>query len=294
MRVILLGDVHAFARRLPWRHWFSKCAAGWLNMRFNPNRKFNFDLWPGTLQYIRTLQPDWVLGSGDLTQLALPVEFTQVLEPWRQILGQPRTWIVPGNHDRYTLRSVTEQTFEQCVGDWAPASYPAWVKLSEHWYVLALDTTSTPSLDATGAVGTAQLQAIASELSRFTAQDGLLVLTHYPMLLPDARHDKPGHLLRDAQALRQVLAQSPARLIYLHGHVHEPWSWRCTEEDLPRLHCLNAGCPTRCSPAFPQGQGFWELILPSPGETAAQGNQSVILRRHRRVQDQWRIEQTVI
>ncbi len=284
MRVIFLGDIHAFDPCLPLRYWLSKRLAGWLNMRLNPNRKFNFDLWPGTLQYIAQLKPDWVLCSGDLTQLSMPGEFDRVMQPWRAMLGQVRTVIVPGNHDRYTPDAVIEKNFEAGVGNWAPVQYPAWYQLTEHWYLLALDSTSTQLMDATGALSDDQLQAIKPRLQTLKKSDGLLLLTHYPMVLPEARHDTPGHKLRNADALRNMLAECRAAIIYLHGHVHEPWSYCCKEADIAHVHALNAGCPTRCSEAHPQGQGFWELQL------STTGNQLVKVSRHRKVGDAWQVE----
>ncbi len=279
-----MGDIHAFDRWLPLRYWFSKRLAGWLNMRLNPNRKFNFDLWPVTLQYIRQLKPDWVLCSGDLTQLSMPGEFAKVMQPWRTILGHCRTVIVPGNHDRYTPDAVVEKSFEAGVGDWAPTKYPDWRQLTDRWHLLALDSTSTHLMDATGAISDEQLQAMQPRLRALSADNGLLLLTHYPMVLPHSRHDTPGHKLRNADVLRRLLADCRASIIYLHGHVHEPWSYRCTDTDIAHIHFLNAGCPTRCSDAHPQGQGFWELCLPD------ESGHLIELRRHRRVQDQWLAE----
>lgn len=288
MRVIFIGDIHAFAPSLAWHYWLSKCALGWLNMKLNPNRKFNFDLWPGTLQRMRELNPDWVLCSGDLTQLAMEEEFAMVIKPWRLTLGHCRTVVVPGNHDRYTHRSVREKTFEKCLGDLASSTYPYWQRLTDHWHLLALDSTCTHLLDATGSIGDAQLQAVAERITTLTPDDGLLLLTHYPVLLPPGRRDTPGHKLRDSMELRKILSQCRARIIYLHGHVHEPWSFRVKEPTLAHLHMLNAGCPMRCSTEYPQGQGFWELHLPDLGK------QPVHLTRHRLVCDQWQtIEESI-
>jgi hypothetical protein len=78
------------------------------------------------------------------------------------------------------------------------------------------------------------------------------------------------HNLREATAVQRLLAQCPARVLYLHGHVHRPWYWVAAEDvdpqqhadKVPRLAYLNAGSPCMTGGPYPLGQGFWQIDLP--------------------------------
>ena len=136
--------------------------------------------------------------------------------------------------------------------------------------------------DAVGGLGRAQLDAIAATLEQRDPARGLVVLCHYPCVVPLGIHEHPSHQLADGAKLRALLEQHThhgARIIYIHGHIHHPWFAQpdtdaaSSEQSVP-FTCINAGAPCMVSPEFPQGQGFGELVLPVDPKDA------LVLHRH--------------
>lgn len=263
MRVVHIGDIHYFRQLLPPWRLLSRRVAGQVNLWLNRARRFNRDLLPTLVDRVIELNPDHVLFSGDLTTTSMHSEFHAVVERLKPILETLPVTAVPGNHDRYTHGSLWSRRMERYLRELMPASFPAMVTLNDRWRLLALNAAVPRLFSSRGKVGSRQLAAARTMLQDLTADDGLVVLCHYPLGSPPGSHQSSrGHMLEDEQGLLSLLRDTPAKVAYLHGHIHEPWVWPRPEADLQHVVDIDAGAPCMLSGSYPYGQGFWELHLP--------------------------------
>ncbi len=261
MRVVLVGDIHAFRRFVPPWLLVGKRILGVTTLWFH--RQFVFDrrLLAPVLRQALTLKPDLMLLSGDLTTTSLPGEFLDVRHILDSELREVAALVIPGNHDRYTRRAQQQGALERHLGRYVPSGFPHFRHLRGRWHLLALDAAKPYFASAHGRLGAAQLAAIEPLVAPLTAQDGLIVLCHYPSVYPPGMHHRPGHALLDREELMGMLRRCPARTLYLHGHVHMPWQFTPSDAALGHVTFINAGSPTCRSRRYRFGQGFWQIEL---------------------------------
>ena len=182
---------------------------------------------------VRDAQPDFIVITGDLIHIGLPVELAAAAD-WLEALAPPgRILVTPGNHDLYA-----KDSWAACERHWGrylhlspPASeareapfrrgFPSHVRFGGI-ELYGLNTgCPTPWGAASGRLGTGQRQRLQRLMKQ--APDGTLkvvALHHAPV-----RGVMPGRkALTDAGALETVLAD--AHLV-LHGHGHWSRSYRC-------------------------------------------------------------------
>ncbi|MFG1429970.1 metallophosphoesterase [Xanthobacter sp. V2C-8] len=171
-------------------------------------------------------RPDHICVTGDLVNVSLPAEF-DTGATFLSSLGAPAAVsVVPGNHDAY-VRSAMHYHLEH----WAPFlsgddthphtpvdvdAFP-YVRRRGPVAVVGVSTAvPTAVFLASGEVGRAQLGRLRALLAELRAE-GLFraVMIHHPPV-----GARPFHRdLRDAPALRAVLAEAGAELV-MHGHDH--------------------------------------------------------------------------
>jgi 3',5'-cyclic AMP phosphodiesterase CpdA len=226
-------------------------------------RRWRFDprLLPAVIDQVRSVNPQLVLLSGDLTTTALEAEFGDAAAGLRPLLEGCPAVLTPGNHDRYTAAATRDHLLERYLPGTVPEHFPMLRPLTERWQLLMLDTAVPRALSARGRAGPEQLAETKRLIGGLAPGVNLVVLSHYPVALPPGIHDHAGHALDDADQLRKVLSGFPGRMLYLHGHVHQPWCWQPTNDGLERVLMVNAGAPCRKSAHYPRGQGFWQIDL---------------------------------
>ena len=263
MRIVLIGDIHTFSLwTAPW-DLLGKRALGQANLWLRRRRRFNRALLEPTVSRAASLEPDLVLLSGDLTTTALTSEFVRVARALEPLTDRVDTVVVPGNHDRYTFTAARSRRLEQSFTKHVPTAFPQMTPLCGRWRLLAIDSSVPRVLSSRGRVGARQREEAAAILEPLTADDGLFVLTHYPLSNQPGHHAMPhNHQLEDADAVMDMLAACPARTFYVHGHIHRPWVSRREEPRLSHVTDVNAGAPVMCTSTFPHGQGFWLIDLP--------------------------------
>lgn len=282
-RIVLLGDLHFFQMAVwPWLLG-SKRFLGQTNLWLNRRRHFRLGLWPDYADYIRKLDPDVLLGSGDYTTTALAGEFRMAKAALGPLLDTARNAVlVPGNHDRYTFASMRNRRFERAFAPWAPETWPKVSTLADGLPLVALDPTRPNPLGASGELGRPQSERLKAILQEGLPGKGpLLVLCHYPLgTPPDLPEEPAGHGLRDKHVLARLLGETQRPVCYLHGHIHQPWVWRPPE--YPNILTVNAGAPLLCGRRHPHGQGLVSLRWE---------NGELHLERHRQTSPgHWEIE----
>ena len=174
---------------------------------------------------LKILGADHLVVTGDLTNIALPCEFSQVAE-WLGTLGSPATIsVIPGNHDAYVAVPWADslakwQPFMQSEDSETiagPEGFP-YVRHRGPLAIVGLSSAQpTPLFQAHGTLGESQLARLGPLLRRLGEEGRFrVVLLHHPPSLEGIAHRKR---LVDAAPFRKVIAECGAELV-LHGHDH--------------------------------------------------------------------------
>ena len=264
MRIALIGDIHSYRLFVPPWRLAGKRLIGHANLWLNRRHAFDHRLVDEAVKNVVAVEPDLVLLSGDLTTTALDGEFEDVARMLEPLTTRFPTVIVPGNHDRYTFTSARRRTMENLLPGVVPSHWPHFRTLTDRWHLLALDSAVPRIFNSRGLVGRHQLREARRLIAHLTADDGLIVLCHYPLKSPPRALPLTwDHKLADSFRLRRMLIRCPARVLFLHGHIHRPWCWQPKRSNQSHFTYINAGSPCMTNTRHPQGQGFWQIELPA-------------------------------
>ncbi len=268
MRLALIGDIHLFQTDVHPARLFGKRILGHTNLMLNRRFRFNHRVLASMIERVETLAPEALLLTGDVTTTSLEDEFHDVATYLEPLSEKIPTVIVPGNHDKYTFRSVRKQRMMEHMRGILPDHFPHIRRLKKHWQLLCLDSAEPQLFWSRGALGFEQMNEVTQFVNSLTENDALIVLCHYPAKIPSGIPYSWGHALAEDKQLHQMFTESPARIVYAHGHIHKPWQWdpanggKTGNGDNSGLMYLNTGSPCLTSNQYPYGQGFWEMVLP--------------------------------
>lgn len=260
MRILHLSDIHIW--RLDFRPWrlAGKRAVGMTHLVTGRAARFRLERLDGVIEYARQLRPDHVLITGDLTTTALVEEFRAARTALAPLLGAaPGATVIPGNHDRYTVESVTSARFEAYFGEFAAEPAYPWLRwLDDRTAILAIDATRA-HYSARGHLPTPQLERARDLARQLPPGTRVIVASHYPLEAPLAyRGELFKKRLANVHAAIDWLAGIGPHL-YCCGHVHAAWAFR--PGTLPRQLCINAGAPLLHDPTGQRPPGFVEIEL---------------------------------
>ena len=268
MRLVHLSDIHVWRYAFNPLRLFSKRAVGMVELLGGRARRFRLERLSAVIARIKSLEPDHVLITGDLTTTALSSEFRAARLALAELLRDPgRVTVLPGNHDRYTRGSVRSRKFEAYFGEFASGSTYPWLRpLDDDTAILGLDPTRS-HISARGYLPPDQL-ARAKALIADPAQRPrrLVVACHYPVVSPPFYHrELQAKRLKNAPSVRDWLKGVGPHL-YCCGHVHAAWSY--ISPDLPNQLCLNSGAPLMRDKTGYRMPGFLEIDLKGDGVLA--------------------------
>jgi 3',5'-cyclic AMP phosphodiesterase CpdA len=167
------------------------------------------------IQALKSLAPDLIVVSGDLTQRAKPEQFREA----RSFLDSlpARVLAVPGNHD-VPLHNVLQRFFRPfgnyrrfVCDDLEPAM------IDDQIAVVGVNTARSAVFKG-GRINEAQMARLRELLCRLPGTVTKIVVTHHPFDLPPG-HDSRDLVGRAAKAMR-MLADCGADIL-LSGHLHE-------------------------------------------------------------------------
>jgi 3',5'-cyclic AMP phosphodiesterase CpdA len=223
-----ISDIHLGPLpRLTLRELASKRITGFVNWHRNRRKHLLVNTLDLLLSDMRLKQPDHLMITGDLVNLATSIEIRLAGE-WLRSIGEPlETTVVPGNHDAYVPgahdRSVREW-YPFIAGDGAPEDWPD----EEHVFptyrqrgpvaIIGCSTSNaTLPFSAGGFFSGRQARETANLLNR-AKDEGLfrVVMIHHPPI----RGAAPSHKrMIGIRRFAAALSVGGAELV-LHGHTH--------------------------------------------------------------------------
>jgi len=254
MRILHFSDIHFWAFGLDGDLTFKRLL-GVANLIARRARQYPSAASRAVLQRILQTDANVVCFTGDVTTSSLRREFQEGREAMQPLLDKwgDRFLDVPGNHDRYTRVATRRQLYEQFVGTGAERAFP-YLKTIDGVDFVGIDTARPCFVSSRGAFPPARQQALKQLIaSRDGATRPIVMLGHYPYVLPGGQVHRRNHRLEDAPALAAILAElRPA--LYLHGHVHKRWAHHPAAT--PATLCVNAGSAGMRAPTLLRQAGF--------------------------------------
>ncbi len=206
------------------RELAGKRAIGYLNWRRKRHLIHRRDVLGEIVADMHTQQPDHIAVTGDLVNIALPLEFTEA-RAWLESVGTPENVsLVPGNHDAYVpgIRDHFPQSWADYLrGDGAApdsdAAFPYLRRRGPLALVGVSTAVPTAPFMATGRLGSKQRDDLEQLLPRLAGEKlfRVLLIHHPPMTSPGRWAAR----LRDSDELLDLIARHGVELI-LHGHDH--------------------------------------------------------------------------
>ncbi|GGB34718.1 metallophosphatase [Roseibium aquae] len=206
---------------------FSKRILGYLNWRRNRAKAMGGSYLSRLVDDLKGQDPDHIAITGDLVNIALPLEITGA-KAWLDGIGPPeKVSVVPGNHDAYVPGALKKairawypymsECGAQASGPWPDATFPFVRKRGKIALVGISTARASGPWFATGRVGSTQSRRLRNTLDALRAEGlfRVVILHHPPFRKATGWHKR----LSDASRVRAMIKRAGAELI-LHGHTH--------------------------------------------------------------------------
>ena len=228
VRICHFSDLHLpLSSSVPPQRLLGKRLLGYGNIRFLRGKTHRQQPFENLLEHLVSEQSDFVVMTGDVSNLALPFEFAEADRLFRQAGLRPEhTLVIPGNHDRYTMGADVGEAFEKHMARWLPDAfsrvdgYPI-VKKVGPIALMALDTAvwRTGIRDA-GLVNARQMERIADMLSgdELRGYWPVVAMHHPPFRRREGFYKNFMSGLVGADRFTRAMTGRSATV--LHGHVH--------------------------------------------------------------------------
>lgn len=206
------------------RQLAGKRAIGYFNWKRKRHAVHRRDVLGELVADMQAQRPDHIAVTGDLVNIALPLEFTAARE-WLESVGAPHdVSLVPGNHDAY-VGGIREH-FPTAWADYlhgdgtrqdAEATFPYLRRRGPLALIGVSTAVPTAPFMATGRLGHTQRQHLERLLPKL-AEENLfrVLLIHHP---PVTSRGRWAARLRDSSELVELLSRHGVELV-LHGHDH--------------------------------------------------------------------------
>jgi len=267
MKIIHFSDLHLWTLRPVWSDLlYPKRVFGGINLWLRRRPKFPPALAEAVVGEILKQDAEFLIFTGDITTQSHPDEFKQgaeLFEPLFQKWGD-RFLMIPGNHDRYTPRSIAKRLYENHfpTGAFPKTNVRVW-PLSDTWSAVGFDASTAFKFRSNG-LFTDTLGATLSETLAAEAAEGkkVVLIGHYPYAMPDAIPDTWEHKLIGKEKLEMVVAAHKPPL-YLHGHKHQRWVLQPLST--PDTICIDSGSAGMLSNNPTRMAGFVMIDLAEDG-----------------------------
>lgn len=251
LTIIHLSDLHfldsnPLPKHLLWsRAAFSKQLIGALNIRLRGRRRFLENTYRRLSDCIGNLHWDYLVISGDLTNLSTEGEFIKARKELGPFVERGKVILTAGNHDRYVRSALRPDLMARHFGDCFPfrkeestePSFPI-IELNSGVVLFELELATPRSVFSSRGKIQSDLPAIQNALRGKYRDHAKIAVGHYPAFLPKPIFEGYWHKLSKRNVLRRFLIDNDIDL-YLHGHIHKSWAFSPIGES--RLICVNSG-----------------------------------------------------
>lgn len=208
--------------------FFNKRISGGINLLAGRAKTHRKETACAALQNLRDLGCDHLVITGDLTNLALPGEFSGVKAMLNRYFTDAQMTIVPGNHDFYTRESARARRFESMIYIDKPGNidlgiddtWPFVKRIQDVAFIGLCSAQPRPWFVAAGRLGQSQLDALEKALKHPEIQDCVKVVAlHHHLFQTNMAAGENLRCLEDRQNLLEICQKGGVHLI-MHGHNH--------------------------------------------------------------------------
>jgi 3',5'-cyclic AMP phosphodiesterase CpdA len=235
MRLAHLSDLHildlngaSFAR------FATRRALGAVNLLARRASEYRPEILESLIEDLLKEEPDHIVVSGDVCNLALESEFERVFHLLKLLGGYDKLSLVPGNHDYYTARAADTRRFEKYFfpfmfqsdfSDLDVDIYPYRKRVGDLLIIGVNSATRTVPPFSYGTVGERQLQLLGTILDSTEASNSVTcVVLHHALHKRDFIAETTSGLV-NRDALLAVIERHRVDLV-LYGHDHAGRLWR--------------------------------------------------------------------
>ena len=222
MKVIHLSDLH-FPTPLPFFSLKGKMFTGYINFYFRRRKKYPLQLLNSLIQSVKNSAYDLLIISGDLTNVSHEYEFQKAREILDPLLDE-RTFIIPGNHDRYIHSAIYptdlfEKYFSEYMGEKIGSSTYIYLKKINNYHILGWDSNYPSGIGiASGRIDSKVIDETIQYLKNRSIHEYFLVC-HHPLWNPYGYEETKYHRMVNREEVIQKLNEYPPSF-YFHGHKH--------------------------------------------------------------------------
>lgn len=228
VRIAHISDIHYYnSFYISPLRLLNKRLTGYLNLIFNRRFYHNPHLLSIMMEAIGKCRVDYLVVTGDLTNLSLGSEMAGVREVLETAgLGSEKIVVVPGNHDYYTAGAVKSGRFEAYFSanmksdvEWGGDCYPLVRWVDGIMFIGIRTAVANPVFVARGVVGIEQLTRLEILFSGMEVEKFFPVFClHHP---PFRHHRGYLHPVEGLKDYKKFLSVVPfKRALLLHGHLH--------------------------------------------------------------------------
>ena len=228
-RLAHISDVHLAPLPQPtWEELASKRITGYLNWKLNRKGAMQSGALEGLLSHMKSSNPDHIVVTGDLVNLALEREISNARD-WLEELGPVNdVSVIPGNHDAYVpgaLNAVIKSWRPYMTGDEQSdlVQFP-YMRLRGDIAIIGLNSgCATLPFIATGKFDEKQARHCELLLNEAKqCQNFRVILIHHP---PFENATTWSKRLIGSERFREMIKRQGVELV-LHGHTHiDSFKW---------------------------------------------------------------------
>lgn len=243
MKIIHISDLH-IPTSIPIFSLWGKSLIGYLNFHYRRKKFHPIEVMHNIISHIQNSEYDVLVISGDITNISNEKEFSEARKILNPVLNQ-KTFIIPGNHDRYSEKTISlfEKYFNEFLGDSISKKAYSKIKINEDVIFLGLDSNSpTPIANASGKIDLLLLEESIAKLKTEHQNKKIILVCHHPIWNDKKYEESIYHRMINREEVIQFL-QKEKIFMYLHGHAHTNWI-RLADEKIP-FSIVNSASSTR-------------------------------------------------
>lgn len=234
MRLAHVSDLHILdLHGVSWKRFASRRVFGGANLLAHRAREHRPEILEILVEDLLKEEPDHIVVTGDLSNLALESEFERVFQLLKLLGGYSRLSVVPGNHDYYTARAADTRRFEKYFhpfmfkGDFSDLDvdvYP-YKKIVGDMMLIGLNsaTRTFPPLSY-GTLSDRQLELLEEMLSsRERASLVTCLFMHHALHKRDYIKESTSGLLNRDRFLEMMDEHQVDLVLYGHDHTGQIW-----------------------------------------------------------------------